>query len=128
MKRIFLLALIPLLAAGCAGMRTSKSWTKEEIVRWYAEGRGTIRFVGYQGSDQVQHHFIARVFDSWTFFQISKAELRLPDERPFASASSAQLYFYVVDLAREFEKVEPRKRANKAPEPTTMAVTPRATS
>lgn len=110
---VILIVLSTLLAAGCVSMRPNTPWTKEETVRWYAEGRKSVRYVGYQGSDSTQHHFIARVMDEWTFFQISKAELKLPDERPYTSASSAPLYYYLVDPAREFEKVSPKK------EPTT---------
>ena len=119
----WLLALGILLAAGCASSGVDRSWTKEEAVRWYSEnsGSGSVRFVGYQGSDATQHHFIARVMDSWTFVQVPKEELQLPDERPFPSASSAQLYYYLVDPAHGFAKVESEKEANQALQPTAAA-------
>lgn len=105
---LIVLVLLGLLAGGCVAR--PRVWTKAEFVRWNAEAPGAIRFVGYQGSDEVTHHFIARVMDTWTFFQIAKSELRLPDERVFSRASSAVLYYYLVDPARDFVQFEPEKK------------------
>jgi hypothetical protein len=106
-----------LFSAGCASSDAGRSWTKPEVVRWYTKSSGSVRFMGYQGSDSTYHHFIARVMDSWTFIQVSKEELQLPDERVFAGTSSAQLYYYLVDPAHGFSKIEPKK-ANQSLEPT----------
>ena len=103
-----------LLTGGCASASSGRPWKKEQVVSWYGDGQGPVRFIGYQGSDAVQHHFIARVMDTWTFLQISKEDLRLPEELAFPSASSAQLYYYLVDPARDFAKLEPKKEANQS--------------
>jgi hypothetical protein len=50
--------------------------------------------------------------DSWTFFQVSKCELKLSEEKVFPSVTSAQMYYYLVDPSRDFKKVEPKKEAN----------------
>ena len=112
---VFLLSFF--IMTGCAASRTSAQRTKAELVHWFAENQQAVRFVGYQGSDQTQHHFIVRIMDSWTFVQVLKEELKLPDERPFASASSAQLYYYLVDPAHDFEKIGMKTtEANQTPE------------
>lgn len=113
-----LLLLVGVLSnAGCVATTSGQLWTKEGVARWYDDGRGPVRFIGYQGSDATQHHFIARVMDAWTFFQLSKEDLRLPDEHPFPSVTSAQLYYYLVDPARDFAKVNPKQAINQPPEP-----------
>ena len=65
-----------------------------------------VRWVGYQGSDQQFHHYIARVMDGWNFIQIRKHELTVADERSYSTASGAPLYYYLVDPSRDYGKVE----------------------
>jgi hypothetical protein len=123
-----LLFLSMVLSASVVYGGTSSTRSKEEIVRWCAQNREAIRFVGYQGSDRKQHHYIVRVMDSWTFFQIQREELAPKDERPFPSASSAQMYYYLVDPLHEFEKLKQTKEANQPFETTeTAARSPRLT-
>jgi hypothetical protein len=117
MKLAAVLFIIGIALAGCASSGAGRSWTKEEVVRWYGRGSGAERFIGYQGSDATRHHFIARVMDTWTFIHLSKRELHLSDERPFERLSSAQLYYYLIDLSRGFAKIEPKKEANQRTKP-----------
>ena len=102
---IFILSML----TGCIVSHADSLWTREAVVSWYAQHHKQIGFVGYQGSDQTRHHFIARYMDDWVFIVIKKEELRLNDERPFSRAWSAQLYYYLVDPSRYFE-VEERSR------------------
>ncbi len=55
--------------------------------------------------------------DTWTFIHLSKEELHLSDERPFARLSSAHLYYYLIDPSRGFAKIETRKEAVQSSEP-----------
>lgn len=65
-----------------------------------------VRWVGYQGSDQQYHYFIARVMDDWAFIRINKDELTVPDGRPYLGTSSSQRYYYLVDPSQAYRKVE----------------------
>lgn len=93
-----------------AGSLTSfgaTGWTKQEVIDWYSEYRSLVRGgLGYRGSDEQWHYFIARVLDEWVFIQVSKDELELADERPYSSASSAPLAYYAVDPSRNFQKIK----------------------
>src|SRR5215831_19352990 len=70
---------------------------KQEAADWYASHASMVRWVGYRGSDQQFHHYIARVMDDWTYIQIPKDEMTVADERPYSAASGAPLYYYLVD-------------------------------
>ena len=112
-------ALLPVFATGCVSSTSSTPWSKKDAVSWYSRNQQWIRGgIGYQGSDEEQHHFIVRVMDSWTFIQIAKPDLKLAEEHPFPSASSAQLFYYSVDPLHDFAKIEPKKEANQTLQPT----------
>ena len=95
---LFVLACVP------ACRRTPMN--KQEAADWYAQYSSTVRWVGYQGTDQQFHHYIARVMDDWAFIQISTNELTVVDQRPYSTASSAPQYHYLVDPKRDYRKVE----------------------
>jgi hypothetical protein len=82
---------------------------KQEAADWYARCGSFVRWVGYQGSDQQFHHYIARVMDGWNFIQIRRSELKVDDVRPFSRASSAPLYYYLVDPSRDYRKIAAQK-------------------
>lgn len=65
-----------------------------------------VQWVGYQGSDQQYHHYIARVMDEWSFIKIRKDELTVAEEWPYARPSSGPLYYYLVDPSRDYQKVQ----------------------
>ncbi len=89
-------------------------WTKKDVIEWYAKIGSSVRGgLGYQGSDEKYHHFIARVFDEWVFVQMKREELKLDDERPF---SSAPLAFYAVDPSHDFQKIEEKSGADHRPD------------
>ncbi len=79
---------------------------KQEAADWYSSYASMVRWVGYQGSDPRFHHYIARVMDDWAFIQIRKDELAVADERSYSTASSAPLYYYLVDPSHDYRKVE----------------------
>src|SRR6266446_3117916 len=54
---------------------------KQEAANWYARYGSMVRWVGYQGSDEQFHHYIARVMDDWNFIQIRRDELKVDDVR-----------------------------------------------
>ncbi len=95
-----------LLVLGFIPACRTTSLNKQEAPDWYARYHSMVRWVGYQGSDQQFHHYIARVMDDWNFIQIRKDELTVAVERPYSTASSAPLYHYLVDPSREYRKVE----------------------
>lgn len=80
---------------------------KEEATDWYARYASMVRWVGYQGSDEQFHYFIARVMDGWSFIQLRRDELVVEDTRPYSTTSSAPLFHYLVDPASNYRKVEP---------------------
>ena len=98
-----LLALIGVSLAGCS----SKPLNNEQATRFFADWGKAVRWVGYQGSDQQYHYFIARVMDSWRFIQIEKSKLTVAEEWPNSKASSAPLYHYIVDPHNNYKKIEP---------------------
>jgi hypothetical protein len=108
MRSLHSIAILSLLAVIGSLTACRKSvWTKREATDWYAKNSSMVRGgVGYQGSDAQSHHFIARVMDEWVFIQIPTNELRLDDERPFSTGSSAQFAYYAVDPSRDFQKLE----------------------
>jgi len=87
---------------------------KQEAADWYTRYGSMVRWVGYQGSDQQFHYFIARVMDDWGFIQIRRDELKLDDERPFSKASGAPLYYYLVDPSRDYQRIEGKVRGEPA--------------
>ncbi len=78
---------------------------KQEAADWYTRYGSMVRWVGYQGSDQQFHYYIARVMDDWNFIRIRRDELKVDDERPFSRASSAPLYYYLVDPRHDYQRV-----------------------
>lgn len=102
---IFLTGIVAVVGSLTSCRKTE--WTKQEVIEWYAKyGSMVGGGLGYQGSDQQRHHFIARVMDDWAFIQIKKEELKLDDERPLSRTSSAPLAYYAVDPSRNFQKIE----------------------
>ena len=60
-------------------------WTKKEVIEWHERFGSMERGgLGYQGSDEEHHHFIARPVDSWVFIKVKRDELKMDDERPFS--------------------------------------------
>jgi hypothetical protein len=97
------LALVAVLGGVSACSTTPMN--KQEAVDWYAKYSSQVRWVGYQGSDEQFHYYIGRVMDDWSFIRISRDELEVEDERPFSRASSAPLYYYLVDPSRNYAKM-----------------------
>jgi len=95
-----------LLALGCIPACRTTPLNKQEAADWYSRYSSMVRWVGYQGSDQQFHHYVARVMVDWAFIQIKKDELTVADERPFSTASGAPLYHYLVDPGRDYKRTE----------------------
>ena len=88
------------------GCRKSE-WTKKEVVDWYESYKLGIRGgLGYKGSDQRHHHFIARSMDTWVFIKIKREDLTLSDERQLSRVSYDPTAHYAVDPSRGFEKMD----------------------
>ncbi|HYF35571.1 MAG TPA: hypothetical protein VD994_09805 [Prosthecobacter sp.] len=102
-------ALIVLTGSGFGPEGFKKrTWTKNELVSWYAEYRPTnerLKVFGYQGSDADYHYFITRPIDSFFMPRVPRAEIKIKDERPYSRSSSAPLYHYIVDPLQDFRKV-----------------------
>jgi hypothetical protein len=47
--------------------------------------------------------------DDWAFIQIAKGELQVEHERPYSKPSSGQLYHYLVDPGKDFQKIGDKK-------------------
>ena len=106
MRSIQIISAVALLPA--VGILTSCRTTplnKQEAAGFYARYSSMVRWVGYQGSDEHFHHFIARVMDHWNFIRIERGELAMTDERPFSKTSSAPLYYYLVDPSQNYQKI-----------------------
>jgi hypothetical protein len=96
----------PILVLSCFPACRTTPLNKQEAADWYARYASMVQWVGYQGSDQQFHYYIARVMDNWNFIQIRKHELTVADERPYSTASSAPLYYYLVEPSQDYRKVE----------------------
>ena len=94
------------LLASVPACRTTPM-NKPEAANWYARYHSMVPWVGYQGSDDRNHYFIARVMDDWAFIRIKKDQLTVSDERPYRGTSSSSLYYYLVDPSRDYRKTEP---------------------
>ncbi|MBI1178298.1 hypothetical protein GC207_12755 [bacterium] len=79
---------------------------RSETANWYAKYHSMVRWVGYQGSDQQYHHFVARVIDDWAFIKIQKTELMVADERTYRGLPDSPLYYYLVDPNHDYRKIE----------------------
>ena len=114
--QVIRLVVLLLVLGSVPACRTTRL-NKQEAAHWHARYASMVRWVGYQGSDQQFHHYIARVMDDWNFIQIRKDELTVADEHPYSTASSAPLYYYLVDPSREYRKIEERCLTNRCTEP-----------
>jgi hypothetical protein len=99
--------LVFLATVGALTSCSTAPLNKQEAAEWYNKYHSMVRWVGYQGSDQRFHYFIARVMDEWSFIQIGRGELDVADERPFSRASNGPLYYYLVDPSQNYRKVLP---------------------
>src|SRR5262245_13408351 len=109
---MFLIATLALLASLPACRTTPLN--KQEAADWYARNASMVRWVGYRGSDQQFHYFIARVMDEWSYIQIRRDELTVADERPYSRVSRGPLYYYLVDPSREYRKIETNAERDSA--------------
>ena len=97
------------LISGCIspeGFR-KRTWSKAELVNWYAEYRPTndrLKYFGYRGSDEKYHYFITRPIDSFFMPRVPRTELQLSDVRPLSRRSGGPMYHYVVDPRHDFRK------------------------
>jgi hypothetical protein len=110
MRQFRIIRVVAMLAllVSLAGCRTTPM-SKQEAADWYARYSSMVRWVGYQGSDEQYHYFIARVMDEWNFIRINRAELKVEDEQPYSKASSAPLFYYLVDPSREYQRIDVNK-------------------
>jgi hypothetical protein len=127
MKPVLVLFTLLLVCAGCVGPFKNKTvWSPEEVRDWYQRASlpSTIhRGIGYQGTDESFHYFIARPIDFFVFIKVPREQLQIEDVKLHHQSSSAGLgIHYWVDPVHGFKKKEP----NQALEPTPIAVTPRA--
>ena len=107
------LVLLLMVLATIPACRTTPL-NKQAADDWYMRYATLVRWVGYQGSDQHYHHFIARVMDDWNFIQIRKEELTVEEERPYSNSSHAPLYYYLVDPSQDYRRIEPQGQQGAA--------------
>jgi hypothetical protein len=109
---------VALAASGCVGPFKKSVWSPAEVAKWYERWShpSTVhRGIGYQGSDEAFHYFIARPIDYFVFIRIPRGQLQLEDTRPREQVSSSMLgVHYWVDPLDNFRKKQP----NQTPEPT----------
>ena len=107
--RLSILVLL-LATVGCVGPSKKAILSPSEVAEWYERWSlpSTInRGIGYQGSDEAFHYFIARPIDYFVFIQVPRDQLKLEDVRPKQQASSSGLgVHYWVDPLHDFRKKE----------------------
>ncbi|TND08240.1 MAG: hypothetical protein FD123_2495 [Bacteroidetes bacterium] len=84
-------------------------WTVPEVKEWVNKNEKYSTWKGlllYRGSDTARHHFISRVMDEFVWFDIKRAELVVPEEKPYSTQSSAPLGYYYVDPKQDFVRVK----------------------
>lgn len=93
-----------------ASYKLSKTeWTVDEVKTWSSQNKDYSTWKGlllYQGTDSTYHHFISRINDEWTWFNIEKSTLQLNEEKPFDNTSKGKLGYYYVDPNNNFIKVK----------------------
>jgi len=107
--RLRCLVLVLTLGFQGCGWRDFFPWSKAELVEWYSKAapdNPRVRRFGYCGSDAKYHYFIVRPIDWFVCPKVRRSELVIPDERPKSSLPRDQWYFYVVDPAHDFRKVD----------------------
>jgi hypothetical protein len=107
------IAIWALAASGCVGPFKKSVWSPEEVTAWYEQWShpSTIhRGIGYQGSDEAFHYFIARPIDYFVFIRVPRDQLQLEDAQPRQQVSSASLgVHYWVDPLDGFRKKGPNQ-------------------
>ncbi len=76
-------------------------WYRDELSRYSGAGK-----LGYRGSDDVYHYFIARPVDDFVIIQVPRNEWVLKDERGTSELGREGMYFYLVDPQRLFCKID----------------------
>lgn len=77
-----------------------KAATIEHCEKWVTPPRHLL----YSGSDKQWHYFISRPVDDFAFYKISREELEMADERPFAGDYLPAAY--AVDFRNGFKKLD----------------------
>lgn len=119
--RVSFIFIAAVLISGCVGPFGRKTvWTPAEVAEWYGQWslRPTVdRGIGYQGSDEAFHHFIARPIDYFVFIKVPRAQMQISDLRPKQQTSSDGLgIYYWVDPLNAFRKKEPDEAPKLKPE------------
>lgn len=123
MKLRLTILFLAVALSGCVGAFKKTVWSPVEVAEWYERWSlpSTVhRGIGYQGTDEEFHYFIARPIDYFVFIRIPRGQLRLEDVRPRQQVSSASLgVYYWIDPRDWFRKEE----LNQTPEPMPTAGT-----
>ena len=109
-KYIILIVIFAALLSGCYN---NQVWDKNEFVDWYSEYNNAhdknkkSLAVYYDGSSSDHHHFIMRPFDSWLLVRINKNEIKIVEEIPHTSDSSAPFPgYYKVNPMDGFKRIK----------------------
>lgn len=109
MKSKFLTAFcIMAILASCTvsnQVQIQKNWTVKEVQQWYNKDSSNTHCVLYRGTDDQTHHFLSQCIDKWVFLTVKKADLLVPEERPYKVDSAVKLGYYYVDPNNNFVKI-----------------------
>ncbi|MFA6288154.1 MAG: hypothetical protein WC661_12290 [Opitutaceae bacterium] len=127
MKPIIIILAV-LFTAGCVGPFKKSVWTRPELQEWYTRWvqrpDGKDAGIGYQGSDEKLHYFMARSMDSWIFIRVSRDQIEVPEVHLYhESFFGAPTVYYWLDPSKDFTE---KKAPNQALQTTTRTVTPAA--
>ena len=95
-----------LLITNCGGpwiMQKAElqKWYRDDLSRYSGAGK-----LGYTGSDAAYHYFIARPVDDFVTIQVPRDDLTLKEERRTSELGRERMYFYLVDPARDFRRID----------------------
>jgi len=109
LKQFICFLTILFFITGCCNNRV---WKSNDFTDWYRKywnnknTRPFYRPLYYQGSSSKYHHFIMRTMDSFLLVKIDKNELKIQDEKPYRSGSSAKFPgYYIVDPMNGFKRI-----------------------
>ena len=93
-------------------------WTKQEATQWCDQNKDFIRGgIGYFGTDERWHYYMARSMDTWVTLKIPKDELKISEEKLHRAMSSDFLGYYAVDPNKNFSEVKNEIEQSHPPNP-----------
>jgi hypothetical protein len=88
------------------GKSELQRWYRDELSRYSGAGK-----LGYQGTDDDFHYFIARPVDDFVGIKVPRSQIKLAEQHSTSELGRHRMYFHLVDPEHGFRKIpEPMGR------------------